>query len=170
MDGIARAAGVSKATLYAYFASKAQLFATIIGDACREKTEDGAIFPGETDDIAAALYNLADRMLRFLLEPRKLAIYRMTIAEAVRFQELGEVYLENGPYRFRDRVAAWIGVQAAAGRLKVGDPVVAGEHFLGMLQTGMMMRVRLGQGPAPDEAEIAATARAAVGTFLRAFT
>ena len=37
MDAIARAAGVSKATLYAYFSSKDQLFATIIGEACRQK-------------------------------------------------------------------------------------------------------------------------------------
>ena len=36
MDAIARAAGVSKATLYAHFSSKDQLFATIIGEACRQ--------------------------------------------------------------------------------------------------------------------------------------
>ena len=36
MDAIARAAGVSKATLYAYFSSKDQFFATIISDACQQ--------------------------------------------------------------------------------------------------------------------------------------
>ncbi|MGH8326678.1 MAG: TetR/AcrR family transcriptional regulator, partial [Steroidobacteraceae bacterium] len=34
MDAIARAADVSKATLYAYFASKERLFASLIGEAC----------------------------------------------------------------------------------------------------------------------------------------
>src|SRR5689334_22213892 len=34
MDAVAREAGVSKATLYAYFTSKDQLFASIIGGAC----------------------------------------------------------------------------------------------------------------------------------------
>ena len=34
MDAIARAAGVSKATLYAYFASKERLFANLVGVAC----------------------------------------------------------------------------------------------------------------------------------------
>src|SRR5271157_6368560 len=36
MDAIARAAGVSKATLYAHFSSKDLLFATIVREACRE--------------------------------------------------------------------------------------------------------------------------------------
>jgi len=39
MDAIARQAGVSKATLYAHFAGKDQLFAAIVGAACRSHSQ-----------------------------------------------------------------------------------------------------------------------------------
>ncbi len=169
MDAVARSAGVSKATLYAYFTSKDALFATIIGDACRERTEDDATFPTEVSDIGAALTTIGDRVLHFLLQDRKLAIYRMTVAEATRFPELGEAFMVNGPQRFVERVAHWIGLQIAAGHLAAADPRIAAEHFLALLRTMMFMRATLCQGPAPTEDEIAANVAAAVATFLRAF-
>ena len=56
MDAIARAAGVSKATLYAYFSSKDQLFATIISDACRQNIVGVERFlPGLEADVRGAV-------------------------------------------------------------------------------------------------------------------
>ena len=52
MDAVARAAGVSKATLYAYFSSKDQLFATIIGEACRQKIALAELLPADATDRA----------------------------------------------------------------------------------------------------------------------
>ncbi len=169
MDAIARSAGVSKATLYAYFTSKDQLFATIIGDACRESTEDPGTFPAEIDDIAAALIAIGDRILHFLLQERKLAIYRMTVAEAARFPELGLAFMVNGPQKFVDRLADWMARQTEAGHFATDDPHLAAEQFLALLRTTMYLRATLVQGAPPTEPEIEATVKAAVATFLRAF-
>src|SRR5450755_2013319 len=83
MDAIARAAGVSKATLYAHFSSKDQLFATIIGEACRHNIAVTNFLPDGETDLQAGLTVFAGNTLRFLLEGRSLAIHRVVISESL---------------------------------------------------------------------------------------
>ncbi|HEY6432249.1 MAG TPA: TetR/AcrR family transcriptional regulator [Acetobacteraceae bacterium] len=169
MDAIARAAGVSKATLYAYFRSKDQLFATIIREACQSNLAVQDFLPADQDDVRAALTRLANRMLRFLLEDRSLAIHRVVIAESVRFPELGRAFYESGPMTFTTAFSAWLREQTAAGRLAVTHPERAADQFAGMLKCGCYTRAALGVTPPPSEAEIDGTATGAVETFLKAY-
>ncbi len=169
MDAVARAAGVSKATLYAHFASKDALFATIISDACCLDTVDEASFWADPADVGATLRVIGDRFLRYILQADTLARYRVVVAEAARFPELGLAFWVNGPQAFCDRLSAWVAQQCDAGRLAADDPHVAAEQFIGLLRSGMFMRASLAVPPAPGEAEIEATVNAAVTTFLRAF-
>ena len=169
MDAVARAAGVSKATLYAHFASKERLFATMVGEVCRRNTAGEGMFPEQVDDIVAVLRAIGGRGLRFLLQDRTLAIYRMVMAECVRFPELGAAFMANGPQGFRDRLVTWLAAQTRAGRLLAGDGEVAAEHFLALIKSGLFMRATLGLPPVPNEAEIERTVDAAVDTFMKAF-
>ncbi len=168
MDAIARAANVSKATLYAHFASKDQLFATIVGDACRQKLEVSSL-PDAPSDLRAALVTVGRGLLNFLMQPRTLAIHRVVIAEASRFPELGEAFYANGPAVSHQRMAQWMRAQHAAGRIDAPDPVLAAEQFMALLRTSLFLRATLGLHPAPTEAEIEATVEAGVETFLRAY-
>jgi TetR/AcrR family transcriptional regulator, mexJK operon transcriptional repressor len=170
MDAVAKEAGVSKATLYAHFASKDRLFATIINDACRQNIAVVDFMPESAPDLAAALTALGGRMLRFLLEDRALAINRVVTAESVRFPELGRAFYDNGPGVFRRAFGAWLAAQTEAGRLRVPDPEMAADQFIGMLRSaGIYTRATLGLPPPPTEAAIDATVVAAVATFLRAY-
>jgi len=170
MDAIARAAGVSKATLYAYFSSKDQLFATIIGEACRQNiVVSNNFLPGDEADVRAALTALAGQTLRFLLEERPLAIHRVVISESVRFPELGRAFHDNGPGVFRRMFGDWLTAETAAGRLAVPDPAIAADQFIGLLRSGLYLRATLGLTPPPTEAEIDATVAATVDVFLKAY-
>jgi TetR/AcrR family transcriptional regulator, mexJK operon transcriptional repressor len=169
MDAVARAAGVSKATLYAYFSSKDQLFATIIREACQHTIDFTDFLPGSDPDIRATLTNFAGRMLRFLLEERALAIHRVVISESVRFPELGRAFYDNGPAVFRRVFSEWLAEHTNAGRLAVTDPAMAADQFIGLLRGGLYLRATLSL-EVPSEAEIDAVATAAVDTFLRAYT
>jgi TetR/AcrR family transcriptional repressor of mexJK operon len=171
MDAIARAADVSKATLYAHFESKDRLFATIVQVACVEHITPAdevpdSEMPGEAPDSAAALKAIGGRILRFFLRDLSLAIHRLVIAESVRFPELGRAFYDNGPVAGRQRLAAWMARQSD---LTVPEPAVAAEQFLGLLRSGLYLRATLGLGPAASEADIDAVVTAAVGTFMRAF-
>lgn len=166
MDAIARAADVSKATLYAHFESKDRLFATIVQVACRENImpEDG--LPGGEIEIEAALRAVGGRILRFFLRPRTLAIYRLVLAESVRFPELGLAFYENGPAAGKAMLAVWMARRSA---LRLPEPAIAAEQFLGLLRTGLYTRATLGLVPPPVDAEIDDVVEAAVRTFLAAY-
>jgi TetR/AcrR family transcriptional repressor of mexJK operon len=169
MDAIARAAGVSKATLYAHFSSKDQLFATIIGDACQQKIALGELLPANTTDVRATLTAFGGGLLRFFLEDRALAIHRVVIGESTRFPELGRAFYDNGPAALFRTFGAWLAEQTEAGRLAVADPIMAGEQFVGMLRTSLFLRASVGLTP-PTDAEIDATVAAAVTTFMKAYS
>ena len=166
MDAIAREADVSKATLYAHFASKDALFATIVNVACQENILPGQDLPEGESDVEAGLLAIGRRILRFFLEEQTIAMHRLVVAESVRFPELGRAFFENGPLAVRQRLARWLSRQTA---LSVPDPEVAAEQFLGMLRSGLYTRVTLGLVATPGDADLEETVVNAVNTFLRAF-
>jgi TetR/AcrR family transcriptional regulator, mexJK operon transcriptional repressor len=166
MDAIARAADVSKATLYAYFQSKDQLFATIVQEACRANILPGDHLPDSESDLETALTVVGGRILRFFLSEPSLAVYRLVVAESVRFPELGRAFYENGPVAGRVMLAAWMG---RLRQLSAPDVGVAADQFLVLLRTGLYLRATLGLVANPTEAEIDATVHAAVRTFSRAY-
>ncbi|HTN12290.1 MAG TPA: TetR/AcrR family transcriptional regulator [Acetobacteraceae bacterium] len=169
MDAVARAAGVSKATLYAHFTSKDMLFASIVGEACQRNTALESSFPAEVSDIRAALVTIGTRVLTFLMRPHTQAIYRVAVAESSRFPELGRAFMANGPQRFLDRFSVWLAEQTAAGHLAVPDPLIAADQFAALLRVSLFMRATLGLADDHSEADIAATVAAAVDTFMKAF-
>jgi len=171
MEAIAKAADVSKATLYAHFESKDRLFAKIVQLACIEhitpadEVPDREV-PGETPDAELSLTAIGGRILRFFLRDRSLAIHRLVMSESLRFPELGRAFYDNGPVAGRERLAAWMARQPD---LTVPEPEVAAEQFLGLLRSGLYLRATLGLAPDASEADIDAVVTAAVGTFIRAF-
>jgi TetR/AcrR family transcriptional repressor of mexJK operon len=169
MDAVARAAGVSKATLYAHFASKDALFATIVGEACRASPAQDGNFPETPADLGVALRALGGAVLRFLLNPRTIAIARVAIAESARFPELGAAFLASGPMAFQARFAAWVATLHAAGRLDAPDATTAAGHLGALLRGSLHIEALLTPGFHPSEERIDQAVDAAVAVFLRAY-
>lgn len=169
MDAVARAAAVSKATLYAHFAGKDQLFATIVGERGLTLMLEDSLFPDRAADLRAALEAIGQRVLRFMLRERTLSIYRIAIAESGRFPELGHAFFSNGPQRFCGRVRGWLAMQQQAGLVRDADLEVATQQLMALLRCGVFLRATLGLPPAPTDTEIDATVTAAVDTWMRAY-
>ena len=81
MDTIAREAGVSKATVYAHFAGKEELFGAVIDRECERYF--ARFSAGELDpcDVRASLTVLGRRFLELLLSPDGIALYRIILGE-----------------------------------------------------------------------------------------
>ena len=169
MDQVARTANVSKATLYAHFASKEALFATIMQDKGLEKPLYEGMFPDQVSDLRAELESMGSRFLRFMLRDRTLSLYRVALAEAVRFPELGRTFYANGPCTMRERFVAWLGVLEQAGLVRVADREVAAEQYMALMRSDVFLRRSLSIEPEPSDDEIERSVRAAVDTWLRAF-
>jgi TetR/AcrR family transcriptional repressor of mexJK operon len=170
MDAVAKAAGVSKATLYAHFTGKDALFAEIVGERLSqvqretEASGDHALPPRDS------LRAMCRRWLRFMLAPRTLAIYRIVIGEGARFPDLARAFHAAGPGRGLAWLGAWIAEEKARGRLRADTEArLAAEHMIGLLRGELYLRCVLGLHAAPDEAEIDGVVEPAVETFLRAF-
>jgi AcrR family transcriptional regulator len=169
MDAIAREAGASKATLYAYFSSKEELFGAMVA---REGEQYFRGFSaGELDplEVAASLTEIARRFLELVLSPDAIAVNRITIAEAVRFPQLGEVFWRAGPERTRSQIEAFLRRADAADTLHVADPRLAAEQLIALLRGDIHLRQLLRLDPPLDAAGRESAAKSAVATFLRAF-
>ncbi len=170
MDAVAREAGVSKATVYAYFPGKDALFAAIVGEACEREAQGRPSCPSTGGaDLAATLVSLGEGYLSFLFREEVLAIQRVVMAEGPRFPELGRAFYESGPRRMVLWLTGWFGTLQREGRLREGDPELAAEQFLSLLRSTAFLRRMLRLPPAADAGEIAGIVAAAVDTFLRAW-
>jgi TetR/AcrR family transcriptional repressor of mexJK operon len=170
MDAVARAAGVSKATLYAHFGAKDRLFASIINEAC-ETIRRTSIGTFESADLPLrdALRHLGRQWLRFMLNDTAIAVRRMVVAEGPHFPELANAFYDNGPRLTRAWLGRWIAGEMARGRLRQADPDRAADQFVSLVSAEVVLRVTLGIEPQPDEAEMELQIDAAVDTFYRAF-
>ena len=104
VDDIAKAAGVSKATLYSYFPDKRFLFMQVAKTECARQA-DHAI---ETIDMDApvrqVLCAIAIEMVDFITSQFGKRIFRICVGESDRFPELGREFYESGPMLIRNRL------------------------------------------------------------------
>ena len=168
MDAIARAAGVSKATLYSHFTNKAELFAAVIGGECQRFAQLLWSPEAETGDVRSVLLQVARAKIQFTGSAEPRALYRVVVGESGRFPELGRVFYDNGPRRVLDRLADYLRAAAARGVLTVPDARLAAEQFFGMVNGADYLR-RLLAIDDPAAPEIDAIVASAVERFLRAY-
>src|SRR5689334_13572910 len=71
MGEIARAAGVSKGTLYVYFKSKEELFESIVHQQCQAQAEGLFDLASDSDDVEAVLTRLGIGFVSFLCQPEQ---------------------------------------------------------------------------------------------------
>jgi TetR/AcrR family transcriptional repressor of mexJK operon len=126
---------------------------------------------GELDprDAETSLTEIARRFLELVLSPDAIAVNRITIAEAVRFPQLGEVFWRAGPERTRTQIETFLRHAHEAGTLSVADPKLAAEQFISLLRGDLHLRQLLRLDAPLEPAEMSAAARDAVAAFLRAF-
>ena len=169
MDVIAREAGVSKATVYAHFANKEELFGAVIARLSERRFHGFSAEALDPRDIEASLLTIASRFLDLVLSPEAIALNRTIIGEVSRFPALGEVFWAAGPERTRVQIEAFFRRAVAAGSLAIPDARLAAEQFVALARGEIHLRSLLRLEAEGDTPGLAAAAESAVATFLRAF-
>src|SRR4029079_9023889 len=109
----------------------------------------------ETDDLEAALRDLARRQLDSVMQPRLMQLRRLVIGEAGRFPELGRAFYERGAARAIERFAEAFSRLADRGMLELDDPKLAAAHFNWLVMSAPVNRTMLlGDGEIPSPAEL----------------
>jgi TetR/AcrR family transcriptional regulator, mexJK operon transcriptional repressor len=148
MDAIARAAGVSKATLYTHFDGKDELFEALMVAECRHFSDQIGQRACEAPNIRAGLLSLAEDFNNLMCTKESLAMYRIVVAETVRFPELGRIFYDSGPKVMISRIAELLARASACGALAITDAHVAAVQFIGLVRGDSHLMSILGLTPA----------------------
>lgn len=168
MEEIARRACVSKQTIYNHYGSKAELARAMSN---RRAHEVAAVLdePGAIENPAQTLAGYAQLLMRTILNPRGMAIYKMAMQASSTMPEIAEALYEAGPMASRLRLAEFLRLETAAGRLRTPEPLQAAEFFAGMVMGRYQTPSLLGVDIGVTEAEIERVATEAAARFMRAY-
>jgi AcrR family transcriptional regulator len=127
---IAEEAGVSKATLFKQFPTKAALFDAIVIDSWAGG--DDAEVPS-VGDLTAGLTVLGRQYAELLGRPGMADLFRIVIAELPRFPELAKSHFAEGKLPYFEAVRTYLVAERDAGAADIADPEMAATQFLGMI-------------------------------------
>lgn len=166
IDAILVRSGGSKATLYAYFPTKEDLFRAVI---------DGVVINNAQPkldlarDKRAVLTEFAVDRLHVIFSGHHRAILRLIIAERERFADLAQLYYERGPQRSHVMLVDYIAGLKRNESLDVDDAEEAADFFVGMLIHKWYKELLFLAAPTPSDAALQQRAEHVVGRFLEAF-
>lgn len=127
---VAERAGVSRATLFKQFPTKAALFDAIV-TASWTGADDAE--PPPAGDLGSGLRTLGHRYADLLRQPRMTDLFRIVIAELPRFPELANAQFTQGKMPYFESVRDYLLTQRDAGTVQIDDLDLAATQFLGMI-------------------------------------
>lgn len=147
VDDIAREAGVSKATLYSYFPDKRLLFMEVAKSECNRQADEAVeLVEAEKMPVAAVLRFAAERFIGYMSTTFALQTYRICVAEADRFPQLGHEFYHSGPELVRKHMVDYLRKAVAKGELQIEDFELAADQFAELCKADIHNRLIFGVG------------------------
>lgn len=166
VDDIAREAGVSKATIYAYFPDKQLLFLEVARCEChRQTTEAEASVEGEVS-LRQALTIAAERIVRFLMSEFGQRMFRIVVGEGERFPGLGREFYEYGPGLIHQRLVYHMGCYIETGDLAIDDLDLAADQFAHLCKAGIHEKLIFGMAQSITPEDVHRVVHGAVDMFI----
>lgn len=169
MGEIAKAAGVSKGTLYVYFVSKEALFEALILEERAGLAEVLFSLDESDPDVRAVLQRLGASFLQAMVQPDHISSVRMVVGAADKFPRFGRTFYEAGPLTGANRLKCYLDRQVEAGRLRIEDTALAAEQFLGLCSVRIFKRALFAVSGDAGADEIAREVAGALRVFFQAY-
>ncbi|MBV9457859.1 MAG: TetR/AcrR family transcriptional regulator [Bradyrhizobium sp.] len=168
MGEIARAAGVSKGTLYVYFADKSRLFEAIVEE---EKLEQGknAFNFDPSRDVDTTLPEFGRAYISLLCRPGGGSAIRTVMAIAERMPEVGSRFYTQVIAFTVDQFAAYLKARGRLGELAIDDYQLAAWQFMQMCQATLFQAFIFQAKPSPSPDQIAKVVDSATHVFFAAY-
>ena len=168
MGEIARAAGVSKGTLYVYFADKNRLFEAIVEEETLAQGKVAFNFDPERD-VTTTLTEFGQAYIQMLCRPGGGSATRTVMAIAERMPEVGRRFYNNVVAHTIARLAAYLEARTRLGDLAIDDCQLAATQFMQMCQATLFQPFIFQAAPAPTPEQIARVVDSAIRMFLAAY-
>jgi AcrR family transcriptional regulator len=135
VEGIARAAGVSKQTIYRHFTDKADILRAIVGQANARFRGGFAVAPTASGDAAAILRACILPIRAGFVSGEARSLFRLDISIAGEFQELSRL-LNNEFIASLSPIADQMEALAGRGALRIDQPMAAAAQLGGLAVEG----------------------------------
>ena len=166
VDDIARAAGVSKATLYSYFPDKRKLFMQVAKLECQRQAEHAIQTIDMEAPAATVLHDIALTMVTFITSEFGQRVFRVCVGESDRFPELGREFHECGPKLIQDYLASYFRQASSRGELVIEDFELAADQFHELCKADLFPRLIFNVIESVSEEDRERVANGAVSVFL----
>lgn len=167
MDGLAEAAAVGKATIYARWSDKTALFADVLRRRILQVygplEEEFRAAP--RGDLEVALRRVAARLLEKGLAPGAVTLSRILSVQGPRFPDLAALAVSEGFGRQQRLVAGILAAHADDPQWAIKEPLVLAETFLALV-LGRSARFKIYGISTPPE-QLEERTQFAVSFFLR---
>jgi AcrR family transcriptional regulator len=168
MGEIARSAGVSKGTLYVYFADKNRLFEAIVEE---EALEQGKVeFNVDPErDVATTLRDFGQTYIGLICRPGEGSAIRTVMAIAERMPDVGRRFYERVLENRINRLAEYLAVHVGKEELAIADCQLAAAQFMQVCQASLFLPFIFQAAPPPSPERIAQVVESATRMFLAAY-
>ena len=171
MDAIARQADVSKATLYAHFASKDSLFTAVMQDQWQGYVAElEQIASDRKGSLAEQLTRAGINFLTYLLSDAKIRMFRVIFSEGGRIPEICQNFIQTSRAHSYTQIATILHNGAAPERFTMQECEDAARLFIAMLRGDLLWNRLLDFQKSPKETEIAAHVASAVQLMVKHFS
>ncbi|PSL18960.1 TetR/AcrR family transcriptional regulator [Shimia abyssi] len=169
VDEIARKAGVSKATLYAYFPDKRHLFMEVARLECIRQADHLEAQVDREKSVPEVLRVVGKGFMEIILSDFGRNMFRVVVAEGHKFPELGQQFYESGPAVMRAGMVEFLECSVERGELVIDDVELAADQFPELCKAGVFLRLVTGIQTEFSEEEIDRTVEGAIETFMARF-
>jgi len=166
VDDIARAARVSKATLYSYFPDKRLLFSEVARLECQRQAREALDVIDDKAPVEQVLHEAANRVVRFFLSDFGQQVFRICVSESHRFPELGCRFYESGPALLRERLGHILQRYVDNGQLRINDMDLAASQFGELCKSDLFVRRLCGVTYEVSDPQIERVVNGVVDMFL----
>ena len=168
MGEIARAAGVSKGTLYVYFADKHRLFEAIVEEETIEQRKVAFNFDPERD-IVTTLREFGLAYIQLLCRPGGGSAIRTVMAIAERMPEVGRRYYEEVLEKTSAQLCVYFEARVKAGEVAIGDFQLAASQFMLLCQASLFLPQSFQAAPPPSQERMTEVVESATRMFLAGY-
>lgn len=166
VDDIAREAGVSKATIYAYFTDKSRLFLEVARAECERQASAVEAMIDSAMPVGQALTLAAERIVSLQLSDFSQRMFRIVVSEGERFPGLGRQFHDFGPGLACQRLARLFADYVSAGQLQIDDVDLAADQFSQLCKTTIQERLVFGMSETVTPEMIQRSVKGTVEMFL----
>lgn len=168
MGEIARAAQVSKGTLYVYFADKSALFEAILE---QEALQHGQVVFNfdPARDAETTLKEFGRAYIHLLCRPGGGSAIRTVMAIAERMPDVGRRYYARVLDKTVNRLSDYLKAHVASGNLEIDDCNLAASQFMELCKASLFLPFVFQAAPAPSEERMTEVVDSATRMFLAAY-